>query len=135
MRLVIDTNVFVSAILKVNSLPFLAVRWIDQYGGLLKSLETERQLLDVIARPHIAAVTTPSFRSELAGLLARAELVAINEKIAACRDPTDDKFLELAVNGRADFIVSGDRDLLALNPFRNIPIIAPAAFMRDVASA
>jgi predicted nucleic acid-binding protein len=43
--------------------------------------------------------------------------------------------LELAVNGRADLIVSGDRDLLALNPFRNIPIIAPAAFMQDVASS
>ena len=135
MRLVIDTNVFVSAILKINLLPFLAVRWADQHGGLLKSLETERQLLDVLARLHIAAVTIPSFRSELAGLLARAELIEINERIAACRDPTDDKFLELAVNGRADLIVSGDRDLLALNPFRNIPIIAPAAFMQDVASS
>jgi predicted nucleic acid-binding protein len=54
-------------------------------------------------------------------MLAAAELVAITEHIAACRDPTDDKFLELAVNGRADLIVSGDRDLLALNPFRDIP--------------
>ena len=62
MRLVVDTNVFVSAVLKVNSLPFLAVRWLDQHGSLLKSLETERQLMDVLARPHIAAVTSPDFR-------------------------------------------------------------------------
>ncbi|HEX5317957.1 MAG TPA: putative toxin-antitoxin system toxin component, PIN family, partial [Stellaceae bacterium] len=122
MRLVLDTNVFVSAILKVNSLPFLAVDWVDQHGGLLKSAETERQLWDVIARPHIAAVTSPGFRADLTKLLARAELVAISERIAACRDPTDDKFLELAVNGRADLIVTGDADLLALNPFRDIPI-------------
>ena len=50
-------------------------------------------------------------------MIAAAELVTITERIAACRDPTDDKFLELAVN-HADVIVSGDGDLLALNPFR-----------------
>jgi predicted nucleic acid-binding protein len=45
MRVVVDTNVFVSAILKVNSLPFLIVRWIDQHGALLKSVMTEREIL------------------------------------------------------------------------------------------
>ena len=84
-------------------------------------------------RPHIAAVTIPSFRKDLAKLLARAELVTITEHVAACRDPTDDKFLELAVNGHADLIVSGDGDLLALNPFRQIPIITPAIFVQRVA--
>jgi PIN domain-containing protein len=49
-------------------------------------------------------------------MLAAAELVTITERIATCRDPTDDKFLELAVNGHADLIVSGDRDLLAFPP-------------------
>src|SRR5438309_524711 len=132
MRLVIDTNVFVSAILKVNSLPFHTVRWVDLYGGLLKSAETERQLVDVLERPHIAAVTIPSFRADLARMLARAELVTITERIAACRDPTDDKFLELAVNGHADLIVTGDADLLALNPFRSIPIVTPAVFVQGV---
>jgi predicted nucleic acid-binding protein len=47
-------------------------------------------------------------------------------------DPKDDKFLELAVNGHADMIVSGDSDLLALNPFRDIPIVPPAIFIRAV---
>lgn len=131
MRLVVDTNVFVSAILKVNSLPFHVVTWIDHHGGLLKSSETERQLIDVLARPHIAAVTDPSFRADLTKLLARAELITITERIAACRDPTDDKFLELAVNGRANLIVTGDADLRALNPFRGIPIITPADFVRE----
>ena len=62
--------------------------------------------------------------------MAAAELVTITERIAACRDATDDKFLELAVSGKADLIVSGDADLLVLNPFRDIPIVAPATFMR-----
>ena len=52
----------------------------------------------------------------------------IIERVAACRDPTDDKFLELAVNGRADVIISGDADLLVLDNFRSIPIVTPAAF-------
>jgi hypothetical protein len=52
--------------------------------------------------------------------MATAELVDIAERIAACRDPKDGKFLELADNGRADQIVSGDRDLLTFDPFRDI---------------
>jgi uncharacterized protein len=121
MRLVVDTNVFVSAVLKANSLPFVVVRWIDRHGGFLKSAATEQEVLLVLQRPHIAAITIPSFREGLAQMLADAELVAITERIAACRDPKDDKFLELAVNGHADLIVSGDADLLALNPFRAFP--------------
>jgi uncharacterized protein len=61
-------------------------------------------------------------------MLSTAELVTITERIAVCRDPTDDKFLELAVNGHADVLVTGDLDLLVLHPFRGIPVIAPAAF-------
>lgn len=49
--------------------------------------------------------------------------------ITACRDPKDDKFLELAVSGRATHIISGDTDLLTLNPFRGIAILPPRAFL------
>lgn len=56
--------------------------------------------------------------------------MTVTERIAACRDPTDDKFLELAVNGRGDLIVSGDGDLLVLNPFRGIPIVSPTTFLQ-----
>jgi uncharacterized protein len=133
MRLVVDTNVFVSAVLKANSLPFVVVRWIDRHGGFLKSAATEQEVLLVLQRPHIAAITIPSFREGLAQRLADAELVAITERIAACRDPKDDKFLELAVNGHADLIISGDADLLALNPFRGIPIVTPAHFVHGIA--
>jgi uncharacterized protein len=113
-----------------NSLPFVVVRWIDRNGGLLKSTATEQELLAVLERPYFARVMIPSFRDGLAKMLAAAELVKITERIAACRDPTDDKFLELAVNGHADLIVSGDADLLALNPFRGIPIVPPATFVQ-----
>jgi len=61
--------------------------------------------------------------------LSAAEHVIIAEPVVACRDPKDDKFLELAVNGHADFLISGDDDLLAMKIFRDIPIISPAAFV------
>lgn len=133
MRLVVDTNVFVSAALKDNSLPFFVVRWIERHDGLLKSAATEQQLLEVLARPYIAAATIPALLEGVARMLAAAELVPIVERITACRDPTDDKFLELAVNGHADLIVSGDADLLVLNSFRDIPIVTPAMFVQGAA--
>ena len=64
--------------------------------------------------------------------MAAAELVPITERIVACRDPTDDKFLELALNGSADLILTGDDDLLVLTPFRGIPIVAAATFVQGV---
>jgi predicted nucleic acid-binding protein len=100
MRLVVDTKIFVSAGFKENL--FLVARWIDQHDGLLKSAATEQQLLDALRWPYIEAATIPSLREGLARMLAAAELVTITERIAACRDPTDDKFLALAVNGHAD---------------------------------
>lgn len=130
MRVVVDTNVFVSAALKDKSLPALAVHVVEQRGILLKSIATEWQLFEVLARPYFASLIAPVTHDWLKKLLAAAETVTIAERIEACRDPTDDKFLELAVNGQADFIVSGDADLLALNPFRGIPIVPPATFVQ-----
>ena len=133
MRVVIDTNVFVSAALKDKSPPALAVHVVERRGVLLKSFATERQIFDVLARPYLAALISPVTHDWLRKMLAAAEAVTIVERIVACRDPTDDKFLELAVNGHADFIVSGDMDLLALNPFRGMPIIPPNIFVQSTA--
>lgn len=133
MRVVVDTNVFVSAALKDKSLPSLAVHLVEQRCTLLKSVATEQQLFEVLARPYFAPLVPASTREWLQALLKAAELVPIVERIAACRDPTDDKFLELAVNGGADLIVTGDPDLLVLNAFRTIPIVPPAAFVQGAA--
>lgn len=57
------------------------------------------------------------------------ETVEIIQSFSVCRDPKDDKFLELAVNGNADYIVTGDRDLLVLNPFQNIAILSVSEFL------
>jgi putative PIN family toxin of toxin-antitoxin system len=133
MRVVIDTGVFISAAIKAQTVPNIAVYRAAQRGVLLKSSSTEAELIEVIDRPYLARLIAPAARARVLELMALAELVPIAERIAACRDPKDDKFLELAVNGRADVIVSGDADLLVLNPFRGILIVPPATFVHGAA--
>jgi putative PIN family toxin of toxin-antitoxin system len=128
MRLVVDTNVFISAGFKETSWPGTVVRWLDRFGGLLKTPLTEQEVFEVLRRPRIANATVPLFANRLRRIFDAAETVTITEHVTGYRDPKDDKFLELAVNGKADLIVSGDTDLLILDTFRGIPIITPAAF-------
>ena len=133
MRIVLDTNVLVSAALKQKSMPGMVTLMVERRGGLLKSLATEQQLFEVVARPYFASLIDPDTRVWLKELMSSAELVSMTERIIACRDATDDKFLELASAARRDLIVSGDADLLSLNPFRDIPIVTPAIFVQCVA--
>lgn len=130
MRVVVDTNVFISAALKANSPLETAAHLAARNHILLKSAITEEESFITLSRPRLAPLIPPEFRDWLGEVMAAAELVDITERIVACRDVKDDKFLELAVNGRADLIVSGDGDLLALHPFREIPILTPAAFVQ-----
>lgn len=132
MRVVIDTGVFISAAIKAQTVPSIAVHRAAQREVLLKSRSTEAELMEVIARPYLARLIALDARDRLGEMMATAELVSITERVAMCRDPKDDKFLELAVNGKADVIVSGDADLLVLNPFRGIPIVPPAMFLQRV---
>jgi uncharacterized protein len=131
MRVVVDTNVFISAGLKENSPPETAIHLVAANHLFLKSTITEQELFVTLDRPRLMPLIDPRFRDWLRELMATAELVNITERIAACRDVRDDKFLELAVNGRADLIVTGNRDLLALNPFRGISIVTPAGFVQS----
>jgi len=129
-RYVFDTNAIVSAMLLPKSKPRQAFDKAMQNGTLLVSDEVVEELNDVLRRAEFEKYVTEALRVEfLAALLRDAELVAITEHVKECRDPRDDKFLSLAVNGKADCIVSGDKDLLELNPFRGIPVIPPAEFI------
>jgi len=129
-RYVFDTNVIVSAVLLPKSKPRKAFDLATQSATILVSDEVVEELNDVLRRADFEKYVTEALRMEfLAALLRDAELVEITEHVKECRDPRDDKFLSLAVNGKADCIISGDKDLLELNPFRGIPIIAPAEFL------
>ncbi|HTO83676.1 MAG TPA: putative toxin-antitoxin system toxin component, PIN family [Methylomirabilota bacterium] len=129
-RIVVDNNALVSRLLIPDSVPARAVRRAVDEAQLLVSEATLEELADVLARPKFDPYVSIADRQEFLQLLGRvAELVPITFTVRACRDPEDDKFLELAINGRADLIVTGDRDLLDLNPFRDIPIITPAVYL------
>jgi uncharacterized protein len=129
-RVVVDNNALVSRLLIPASVPGRAVRKAVDEARLLVSEATLEELADVLARPKFDPYVGIADRQEFLRLLGRvAELVPITFTVRACRDPKDDKFLELAINGRADLIVTGDRDLLELNPFRGIPIMTPAEYL------
>jgi uncharacterized protein len=132
-RFVFDTSVTVSALLFEQSVPAQAFRLALKRGQILISQAMLLELSDVLGRKKFDPYLTREEREQfLIMLLHEAEAVEIIEEIQACRDPKDDKFLELAVNGQAAYIVTGDRDLLALNPFRGIAILPPTDFLAEL---
>lgn len=133
---VFDTNVLVSAALLPTSVPSRSLRAARLTGVLLLSGDTLREIESVLARSKFDLYLDERLRFEFLELLKRAStMVEIVERIAACRDPRDDQFLEVAVNGRAAWIVTGDSDLLSLDPFRDIRIVTPAQMLEDPSTA
>ena len=130
MRFVLDTNVIVSALLLMESPSRQAFDRALDSGEVVLSLPVLAEIHDVLARPKFRKyISEEDARQFLAAFLRRAEWVEINEAIQACRDPKDDKFLELAASGHATHIIIGDRDLISLSPFRGILIVSPEAFL------
>jgi len=133
LRFVFDTNVVVSAALLAESTSRRAFDRALDTGQLLISFSVLAELHEVLGRQRFRKyIQEDEARQFLAALLRGAEWIEVGEKITACRDPKDDKFLELAVSGRATHIVSGDKDLLSLSPFRGIPILTPDGFLQAV---
>jgi len=128
MRVVLDTNIFISSILG-GRLGMIVDEWKAGKFKLIVSEAIAREYLNVINRPKfkippIEIVTVTEY------LLQHAEFVTPKEEfVVIVADPTDGKFLDAAVEGKVDFIVSGDGHLLALGSFQNIPIITAADFI------
>lgn len=130
MRCVFDTNVLVSALLLPDSKPRHALDKALREGKVLVSFAALAELHEVLSRKRFRRyVDEEDVRSFLAALTREAEWVDVEARIQVCRDPKDDKFLELAVSGQGTHIVTGDIDLLALNPFRGIKILPPHRFL------
>jgi putative PIN family toxin of toxin-antitoxin system len=135
LRFVIDTNILVSSILISSSKPDYALKKVRNIGNILLSETTFQELEEILYRPkfdrYVSLITRIEFITKLKS---ESNLIKISEKITICRDPKDDKFLELAVNDQANFIITGDEDLLVLNPFRNIEIITVNEFLNRFVS-
>jgi putative PIN family toxin of toxin-antitoxin system len=131
---VVDTNVVISALFFPDSVPGRALRWVLSHGSLLQSAETVNELHEVLSRSSFDRYVTREEREEfLAALVRESALVDIEETVQACRDPRDDGMLELAVNGRARLLVTGDKDLLTVGSIRGIPIVTPVRLLEIAA--
>ena len=131
MRTVFDTNVLVSALLFEHSIPGQAFFRALEEGEILISITLVNEINRVLIRRKFERYITPEQREEfLIALVQSATLVDVTETISACRDPKDNHILELAVNGKAEVIVTGDADLLALHPFRSIAVLNPQDFVK-----
>jgi len=129
-RVVLDTNVLISGLLSTTSTPARAVERAISDGQLLASTATLRELMTKLLSPKFDRYVPRERRDALLLRLAPLiEIVEVVQRVQASRDPDDDKFLEVAINGRADVVVSGDGDLLDLNPFRGIAILTPADYV------
>ena len=129
-RFIADTNLIISRLLLPNSKPAKAFTKAQKGGDMLVSDSTLSELAQVLARPKFDKYLSQEDRKRLFTLIAPLCMkIDIVQTITACRDPKDNKFLELALNGSADFILSGDKDLLVLHPFQGIPIYKPTEYL------
>ncbi len=130
-RVVLDTNVLMSAALTRTGPPRRVVDLVRADNGvLLLSDETFTELRHRILGSKFDRYVGREFRAAFVALLAAvAEWVPIAGARLGCRDPTVDKILETALMGRADHLVTGDGNLLAMSPFHGIPIVTPARFL------
>lgn len=132
LKWVFDTNILVNGILISLSNPDFALKKAKNLGKILFSETTFQELEEILKRTKFDRYVSPETRREfIAKLKLESEFITIKETIAICRDAKDNKFLELAVSGEADFIITGDNDLLVLHPFRNIKIITVNQFLTD----
>jgi putative PIN family toxin of toxin-antitoxin system len=130
IRIVLDSNVILSAALFKQSTPRQAFEKASITGQILMSNQILAELEDIFNRPKFDKYSSKQLRNEfLNDFLIIVENVQIVQKITACRDRKDDKFLELAVNGNANYIITGDQDLLVLNPFQDIAIISASEYL------
>jgi uncharacterized protein len=127
---VLDTNTLVSAFLFPESLPGSALNFVLDRHRLLMSLEVAAELMEVLARTKFDRFLSQQRREELLiGTIRASDFVVPTTTVTICRDASDNKILELAVEGRGSAIVTGDKDLLVLAAFDGIPIQAPRMFL------
>jgi putative PIN family toxin of toxin-antitoxin system len=130
---VLDTNALISAfLLSANSVAAKAYNKAREQGEIILSEDTFNEFSDVFIRPKFDRYLLSDKRFAIIEDIKNVTtFVPVTNKIQACRDPKDDKYLELAFEANAACIITGDKDLLILHPFQNILILTPADFLRQ----
>jgi len=130
LRIILDTNVLISGLLSSSSTSQQVFDRVTEKEILLISETIFTEISQTLIRQKFDKYITLEKRLIfLTNLRQKTQIIDIIETITICRDAKDNKFLELAVSGKADFIITGDQYLLVLNPFRNIEIITINEFL------
>ncbi len=133
MKIILDTSVLVSAAISKGSTTDRAVRKAFASHEVLRSLPVTAELETTLRKKkfekYFRSVYERDFFVHLFRMYSR--LIMVTHTVSICRDPDDNMFLELALSGKVDCIVTSDPDLLVLNPFKNIPIITPRDFLEN----
>lgn len=132
-RLVVDSNVLISALLSPTGTPrYVLDQLAAEASTLLFSQESFAELAVRLAKPKFDPYRSiEQMASFLDWLAELGEWVEPALRIEACRDNDDDKFLAIALSGEAGCLITGDFDLLVLDPFENLPILTPARFLAE----
>jgi putative PIN family toxin of toxin-antitoxin system len=129
---VFDTNSLISANLSPNSVNRQAYDKAREIGIPVYSDPTLKEFSETLVRPKFDKYISNESRLNAINAFTKAgQLIQVSINIDACRDPKDNKFLELAIAAGAACIITGDKDLLVLNPFEDIPITTAADFLKD----
>lgn len=131
-RVVLDTNIFLSALLGSKKARFLIKEILSDEYQLVMSDKQIDEMKDVLCREKFNKVITKEVVDELMFLL-QIKIITpvIYSKINDCRDVKDNFILEEAVYGKAKYILTGDKDLLELNPYKGIQIITMNEFIKE----
>ena len=133
MIVVIDANVFLSAVINLSGVPAAIMNaWRSRRFSVVTSAALRAELGEILSRPETARyvrATPDAVTTMLRDLDQAAKLVEPDPVSAVQADPDDDPVLGTATAGQADYVVTGDRHLLAIGTFRGIPIVTPAQFL------
>ena len=132
MKLVLDTNIFISSFFWGGNPRKLMMRIIDGKDALFVSTEILHEVFSVMTRPKFNVT-----RNQIIHFINSIEEISCHVTPhltiqGVCRDSDDDKILECAVSGNVDFIISGDNDLLSLKEFQGIPIMTASEYIDKV---
>jgi hypothetical protein len=128
--IVFDTSTIVGAALRANGTPERALLRAEEVDVVALSPAVDAEIAEVLSRPKFAGSISSARRNAfLSALRDAAVWFDPTVRVADCRDPDDDKYLELALAAGAETIVSSDRDLLVLSPWRGVRILNPAGYL------
>lgn len=131
MRVVLDTNVYISLLFSRQSVVTKLLLALANHD-LLVSASLIQEIRDVLARPKFTKVVPVPVREGILATVQTGIMVSVSTVVTDCCDVKDNHVLALALDGQAHLAVTGDTDLLVLHPWRGIPVVSPAVALQHL---